>query len=119
MNVAAPRRRAGSRARWFRRGQPAPLGNLPPESVDSAARYDLSRERFEMALRAGRVGTWRWDIPGRVVDWDGPVQELFGYPPGTFPGTYEAYVARLHPDDRQAQQDGIDGCWLPALDGRF
>jgi PAS domain S-box-containing protein len=58
------------------------------------------RERFELALRAGRVGTWRWEIRTGVVDWDSSMCELFGFAPGEFDGSYDSYAARLHPDDR-------------------
>ncbi len=58
------------------------------------------RRRFEMALRAGRIGTWRWDIRVNVVDWDASMEELYGFEPGTFDGTYETYAGRLHPEDR-------------------
>ncbi len=60
------------------------------------------RRRFEMALRAGRIGTWRWDIATNVVDWDASMEELYGFAPGSFDGTYEAYASRLHPEDRPA-----------------
>jgi PAS domain S-box-containing protein len=58
------------------------------------------RERFELALRAGRVGTWRWDVASGFVDWDASMCELFGFAPGSFDGSYESYVSRLHPQDR-------------------
>jgi PAS domain S-box-containing protein len=58
------------------------------------------RERFELALRAGRVGTWRWDVASGFVDWDASMCELFGFVPGSFDGSYESYVSRLHPQDR-------------------
>jgi PAS domain S-box-containing protein len=73
----------------------------------SVPRNDLSPERFELALRAGGMGTWRWDIPAGVVDWDYSQQELFGFTPGTFPGTYEAYASRLHPEDRLRQREAL------------
>jgi PAS domain S-box-containing protein len=58
------------------------------------------RERFEMALRAGHVGTWRWDVATGFVDWDASMCELFGFEPGDFDGTYAAFAGRLHPEDR-------------------
>lgn len=60
------------------------------------------RHRFEKALRAGGIGTWRWDIRRDVVDWDASMEELFGFAPGAFDGTYETYASRLHPEDRPA-----------------
>lgn len=58
------------------------------------------RERFETALRAGGIGTWRWEVGTGHVDWDASLEELYGFAPGTFDGTYETYLARIHPEDR-------------------
>ena len=33
------------------------------------------------------------------LDWDDPLQRVFGLEPGMFDGTFEAYLALLHPDD--------------------
>jgi PAS domain S-box-containing protein len=75
------------------------------------APYDVTdrtvRDRFELALRAGRVGTWRWDVATGIVDWDGSMCELFGFAPGGFDGSYEAYASRLHPADRDAVEASI------------
>jgi PAS domain S-box-containing protein len=70
-------------------------GPVTHETSDRAV-----RERFELALRAGRIGTWRWEIRTGFVDWDASMCELFGFAPGEFDGTYVGYAARLHPDDR-------------------
>ena len=32
--------------------------------------------------------------------WDAKLQTLFGLEPSTFDGTFDAYTALLHPDDR-------------------
>ncbi|MCU1454952.1 MAG: domain S-box protein [Acidimicrobiales bacterium] len=66
------------------------------------------QERFEMALRAGGIGTWRWDIASGFIDWDASMEELYGFEPGTFDGTYATYSARLHPEDLPAMQAGLD-----------
>ncbi len=62
----------------------------------------LSVDRFELALRAGGIGTWRWDIPANFVDWDSSMERLYGFAAGTFDGTYDSYASRLHPQDRPA-----------------
>ncbi len=55
-----------------------------------------------LALDAGGLGTWRWDIASGVVDWDSRLEALHGLAPGEFDGTFEAYTARLHPEDAPA-----------------
>ena len=56
--------------------------------------------RLRLALDVGGLGTWRWDIASGTIDWDERLEALWGLEPGTFPGTYEAYVGLVHPEDR-------------------
>jgi PAS domain S-box-containing protein len=69
-------------------------------------------ERSQLALRAGDLGTWAWNVGSGQVLWDEPMERIYGLPPGTFDGSYEAYKALLHPDDRddvlRAVQEGME-----------
>src|SRR5581483_9650006 len=56
--------------------------------------------RLRLALDAGRLGTWRWEMASGTVEWDERLEAMFGFEPGQFDGTYESYVARLHPSER-------------------
>ena len=56
--------------------------------------------RLRLALQAGKIGTWDWNITtGRIV-WSRGHEELWGMAPGAFTGTYEEFDARVHPEDR-------------------
>ena len=55
--------------------------------------------RLSLALEAGGLGTWRWNMRTGETDWDAKVEQLFGLGPGEFDGTYETYVSLLHPED--------------------
>jgi PAS domain S-box-containing protein len=59
-------------------------------------------ERLQLALEAGGLGTFQWDMASGVVSWDEREHALFGMAPGSFEGTYEPYLGLLHPDDREA-----------------
>jgi PAS domain S-box-containing protein len=59
-------------------------------------------ERLAMALEAGGFGTWHWDRRTGTVEWDAAMEALYGLAPGTFDGTFDSYVALIHPDDREA-----------------
>lgn len=54
---------------------------------------------LNLALDAGGLGTWRWDLASGRTTWDPRMERLFGLEPGTFDGTFEAWRALLHPDD--------------------
>lgn len=56
-------------------------------------------EHLALALDAGELGTWRWDRSTGETTWDTKLEALYGLEPGTFDGTFDAYVSLLHPDD--------------------
>jgi PAS domain S-box-containing protein len=62
---------------------------------------DLS-EQLRAAVEAGGLGTWRWDLRTGVTVWDERLEALFGLPPGGFAGSFDAYVAMIDPDERDA-----------------
>ena len=61
-----------------------------------------------LALRAGRLGTWRWDAGTNVVVWDAEMERVYGLPPGGFDGRYDSYLALLHPEDREEIRTTVD-----------
>jgi PAS domain S-box-containing protein len=65
-------------------------------------------QRLRLALDAGRMGTWRWNLATDVVEWDERLEALFGLAPGTFDGTFETYERLLHPDDRERVLRAVD-----------
>jgi len=70
------------------------------ELSELSARASALADRLLLALAAGRLGTWQWDAASGGVTWDATMEELFGLAQGEFGGTFEAWVALLHPDDR-------------------
>ena len=59
-----------------------------------------SETRLNLALEAGAMGAWEWDIgPGRVA-WSPQLEAIHGLEPGTFGGTFEDYQRDIHPEDR-------------------
>ena len=60
-----------------------------------------SEERLALAQRAGRVGTFEWNIRTGAVSWSATKEELYGLPAGGFSGRYEDWKQAVHPDDRE------------------
>lgn len=58
------------------------------------------RARLEVALAAGRMGVWDWDLRSNRLRWSEVLERMGGLPPGVFGGTVEDYVELIHPDDR-------------------
>jgi GAF domain-containing protein/PAS domain-containing protein len=57
-------------------------------------------QRLRLALAAGGMGTWRWDLSAGRVVWDAAQEQLFGLQPGSFDGSFDTYAGLLHPEDR-------------------
>ena len=60
------------------------------------------REHLRLALEAGRMGTWSWNAITNDVRWDDAMARRYGLTPGQFDQTFEAFIERVHPDDRDA-----------------
>jgi len=75
-----------------------------------------SQEKLRMAVDAAGIGLWNWDIRTDVVVWEDRLCAIFGLPAGTAPGGREAFLALVHPDDRERVardiEHGVDaGGW--------
>jgi diguanylate cyclase (GGDEF)-like protein/PAS domain S-box-containing protein len=72
-----------------------------------------SRERLALATESAGIGIWDWDLTANRMLWDGRMCELYGIREQEFSGTYEAWLAGLHPEDRArgdaAIADAING----------
>jgi PAS domain S-box-containing protein len=58
-----------------------------------------SKEKLNMALENGQIGTWEWDPVTNKVSLDERSMKMFGYEPGTFPGSYAAFESSIHEED--------------------
>lgn len=69
-----------------------------------------SEERYALAQRAANIGSWDWNIISGALSWSEQIEPMFGFERGEFDGTYEAFLACLHPDDRAHVTDSVDAC---------
>ncbi|KFE62386.1 ATP-binding protein [Hyalangium minutum] len=61
-----------------------------------------SEERYRLIVSGSFDGVWDWDLRRRSF-WCSPrLLEMLGLEPEDFLGTYEGFVERLHPEDRDA-----------------
>jgi PAS domain S-box-containing protein len=58
-------------------------------------------DNLALALAAGHVGTWTWDMASGLTKWDAELEALHGMAPGTFGGTFDEWCRSLHPEDRE------------------
>ncbi len=61
-----------------------------------------SEERLRLAVDAGELGIWDWDIDADRLAWSDRVFALHGLTAGSFGGSMDDFVASVHPDDEAA-----------------
>ena len=66
-----------------------------------------SEERLRLALEAGRMGVWDWNIKTNQVRWSDNLEAIHGLANGTFGGSFEAFQQLIHPADRDLVQQAI------------
>lgn len=69
-----------------------------------------SEERLNLALRASDSGLWDWHVPTGDVYFNDHYYRIAGYEPDDFPHTFEQWIARVHPDDRQETLEQVERC---------
>jgi PAS domain S-box-containing protein len=65
----------------------------------SADALRTAEERMRFVLKNADVGIWDMDYTTGVLRWSESIEAHYGLQPGTFAGTFEAFVALVHPDD--------------------
>lgn len=90
---------------------------LTRQLTEQSARAQIAEESLhavthdlQLALQASKAGTWNWWIDTNKVTWDSGNCALFGLTPETFQGTYDAFMACVHPDDRELVTQEIKRC---------
>lgn len=59
-----------------------------------------SQERFQMAIEAADLGTWRFDLATQTSTVSNRFKEIYGFPITSETLTVDAITQRIHPDDR-------------------
>lgn len=73
-----------------------------------------SEERLRLALEAGKMGSWEWNLLSGRFEGSAGLQRVHGREGERFAGTIEEYQRDLHPGDRERVLGALSG----ALEGR-
>lgn len=60
----------------------------------------LNEQRLNLALKAGGLASWDWDVAAGTVIWSDEHYRIQGYRPGTVVPSLKAWLERVHPEDR-------------------
>jgi PAS domain S-box-containing protein len=71
-----------------------------------------SEAQLRKAQEITRVGSWTLDLADNRLTWSDEAYRIFDVAPGT-PLTYELFLSRVHPEDREA----VHQAWTAALSG--
>src|SRR5262249_11211649 len=90
------------------------LGAAIAERDASEARHmtdfyalEASERRLRLALDAGRMGVWDWNIHTREIEWGENLEPIYGLPWGTFAGSLKGAQLPAHPADRARVDEAV------------
>ncbi len=88
------------------------LGTDITEKRMAEAALKESEQRLNEAQRIARIGSWELDLVSGELSWSDETFRLFEIDPSMFSASYEAFLAAIHPDDReqvhQAYTDSLE-----------
>ena len=87
----------------FRRG-PAGLGPAARAGVNLGfvtRDQEALQKQLEIAQQITHIGSWQWDVSTDRVLWSDELYRIYGLEPQSCEITFESFLARVHPDDRE------------------
>jgi PAS domain S-box-containing protein len=86
-----------------RRRADAAAGELPP----LVRQLNADRAQLIAAQAVAPVGSWETNLSTLAVGWSAETHRIFETSAATFHPTHEAFLARIHPDDRAAVNEAF------------
>ena len=77
------------------------------ESRQAEAQLRASEARLAEAQRIAQLGSWEWDIRKDRLLWSDELYRIYGISPADFTPSYEGYLSRVHPEDRDAVAEAV------------
>ena len=68
--------------------------------------------RLEIALDAGKIGIWDWDIANNNLIWDEWMYKLYGINSSDSTGTYQTWESTIHPEDLERCREALQQSFL-------
>jgi PAS domain S-box-containing protein len=78
------------------------------EAREAEGELRALQERLEVAQWGGGFGVFDWNLKTGRVKWTSGMERLFGMAPGSFEETYDAWAARVPPEDVAAVRAALD-----------
>lgn len=78
-----------------------------------------SQERLLLAQKAGKIGTFEWNLQTHELIWTQELEALYGLAPGSFGGKYKDWLKAIHPDDRARAKQEVRCILTQGLDSKM
>jgi PAS domain S-box-containing protein len=75
--------------------------------AESKHAAERSEDRLKLALDAGGIGVWNWDVVQNRIEWSDLVYDIHGVERGTFRGAVEDFAELIYPEDRERVNKAI------------
>src|SRR5436190_1073219 len=86
------------------------------DRLSTAQALRESGERLAASLAAAETGTFRWNMRTNSLDWDGPLDRLFGLVPGSTVRSLAQFIETVHPEDRAGVIARCERCAREGVD---
>ena len=73
-----------------------------------AEEFAVVQARLNEAQRIASVGNWDWNIETNELWWSDETYRMFQMDPGTFGATFDAFLERVHADDRASVEQAVE-----------
>jgi two-component sensor histidine kinase len=83
------------------------VGERTAELEASTIQLLESEQRRSLALVAGKMGSWDWDLTTGTIAWDAGQHAIYGVEPGQFALTPEHFKVLIVPEDWERLQIGM------------
>jgi PAS domain S-box-containing protein len=90
------------------------LGAVLSERARAERRAAQALGSLNEAQGLAHVGSWIWDIPANRVSWSDELYRIYGLEPGSIEVTFDAYLERVHPEDRMLVRENVERAYSSA-----
>ncbi|WP_435007885.1 hybrid sensor histidine kinase/response regulator [Tundrisphaera lichenicola] len=77
------------------------------EKRRSVRALEESDQRLRLAIEVAGIGNWTCELSNSRLTWSSDLEAMCGVSPGTFAGTFEAFLGMIHEEDRERVASAI------------